>query len=140
MIPMLQDRTHATLMVCKRKSRVCSLSEESPDEQDDYFMVYSTHTVETLKSSGTGVPVYLEGKCHVCYAAQLLSRRVLRAVLSGTLRNKIGRPTFGKFSMKANPQSTACFISKLLSLELLFHCATLRTIISSIIKSVEYGI
>ena len=43
------------------KSRVRSVIEESPDEQDDHFMVYSTHTVDALKSSGIRVPVCIEG-------------------------------------------------------------------------------
>ena len=47
--------------VCKDKSRVRSVTEESPDEQDDHFMVYSTHTVDALKSSGIRVPVCIEG-------------------------------------------------------------------------------
>ena len=37
------------------------MTEESPDEQDDHFMVYSTHTVDALKSSGIRVPVCIEG-------------------------------------------------------------------------------
>ncbi len=36
------------------------MTEESPDEQDDHFMVYSTHTVDALKSSGIRVPVCME--------------------------------------------------------------------------------
>ncbi|KAK2179985.1 hypothetical protein NP493_463g00025 [Ridgeia piscesae] len=43
------------------KSRVRSVTEESPDEQDDHFMVYSTHRVDALKSSGIRVPVCLGG-------------------------------------------------------------------------------
>ena len=41
--------------VCNGTSRVRSVTEESPDEQDDHFMLYtphSTHTVDALKSSG----------------------------------------------------------------------------------------
>ena len=37
-----------------------SVTEESPDEQDDHFMVYSTHTLDALKSSGIRVPVCIE--------------------------------------------------------------------------------
>ena len=47
--------------ICKDKSRVRSVTEQSPDEQDDHFMVYSTHTVDALKSSGIRVPVCIEG-------------------------------------------------------------------------------
>ena len=37
-----------------------SVIEVSPDEQDDHFMVYNTHTVDALKSSDIGVPVCIE--------------------------------------------------------------------------------
>ena len=37
-----------------------SVTEESPDEQDDHFMVYSTHTVGALKSVGIRVPVCID--------------------------------------------------------------------------------
>ena len=38
--------------ICKGKPRVRSVTVESPDEQDDHFMVYSTHTVDALKNIG----------------------------------------------------------------------------------------
>ena len=34
---------------------------QSPDEQDDHFIVYSTHTVDAMKSSGIRVHVCIEG-------------------------------------------------------------------------------
>ena len=34
---------------------------KSPDEQDDHFMVYSTHTVDALKSSGIRVHMCIKG-------------------------------------------------------------------------------
>ena len=37
------------------------MTELSPDEQEHHFMVYSTHTVDALKSSGNRVPVCTEG-------------------------------------------------------------------------------
>ena len=54
---MWQDRTHGE---DKGKSRVRSVTEESPEEQDDHFMVYSTHTVD-VKSSCIRVSVCIEG-------------------------------------------------------------------------------
>ena len=38
--------------VCQCKSRVHSVTEDSPDEQDDHVMMYSTYPVDALKSSG----------------------------------------------------------------------------------------
>ena len=49
------------MSACTGKSRVRSVTEESPDEQDDHFMVYSTHTMDALKSSDIRVPVCIEG-------------------------------------------------------------------------------
>ena len=37
------------------------MTEELPDEKDDHLMVYSTHTVDALKSSGSRVSVCIEG-------------------------------------------------------------------------------
>ena len=38
-----------------------SVTDESPDEQDDHFMVYNTDSVDALKSSGIRVHVCIEG-------------------------------------------------------------------------------
>ena len=51
MFLMWQDRTYSESKVCKGTSRVRSVIEESPYEQDDHFIVYSTHIGDALKSS-----------------------------------------------------------------------------------------
>ena len=53
MLPIWQGKTYCKVKGLQiGKSRVRSVTEELPDEQDDHFMVYSTHTVDALKSSG----------------------------------------------------------------------------------------
>ena len=47
--------------VCKGKSRVRPVTEESHNEQDDHFVMYSAHTVDALKSCGIRVPVSIQG-------------------------------------------------------------------------------
>ena len=70
MFPLQQGRAHRQVkgLQWSVQSRVYSVTEELPDEQDDHFMVYSTHTVCALKSSGIRVPVCIEGtiRASVC--------------------------------------------------------------------------
>ena len=62
MFPIWQDRILLRSQTfAKAKQKVRSVTEESPDEQDDHFMVYSTHTVDAVKSNGITVPVYIVG-------------------------------------------------------------------------------
>ena len=61
MFPMWQNRTYCEAKGVYGNSMVRSMSEESPDEKDDHFMVYSTHTVDALKSSCIRVSLCIEG-------------------------------------------------------------------------------